>query len=385
MRQHLLKISLFIIMFGIIVSLVPNNDASDSVQDEFILDVVFYSSYNNQTLTQDKLNNINLDFYLPVYYENTKLSYELNSEYLKLSDEVETISLRTNDGYIDKDVYHVEIIKSPSIWKQKADFKIILTANDNDLEIEQNYTGQIIASIPDDFIGGTIYTVVKYSQMFLDGSLKTLTLALTGTIVGFVLALVLASMKLLHTTEQDNKLSRLIKKTLNQIANIYITVFRGTPMIVQASFFWYGFGLFGNPFYCGLFVVSINTAAYIAEIIRGGIQSIDKGQTEAAYALGMNHIHTMIYVIIPQAIKNAFPAIGNEFIVNIKDTAVLSIIGIFELFNQGRKITGMHYRQLEVYFIVAVVYLFLTYTVSSILKKIEIRMDLQPLEITSSN
>jgi putative lysine transport system permease protein len=156
-------------------------------------------------------------------------------------------------------------------------------------------------------------------------------------------------------------------------------------MIVQASFFWYGFGLFGNPFYCGLFVVSINTAAYIAEIIRGGIQSIDKGQTEAAYALGMNHIHTMIYVIIPQAIKNAFPAIGNEFIVNIKDTAVLSIIGIFELFNQGRKITGMHYRQLEVYFIVAVVYLFLTYTVSSILKKIEIRMDLQPLEITSSN
>jgi His/Glu/Gln/Arg/opine family amino acid ABC transporter permease subunit len=385
MRQHLLKISLFIIMFGIIVSLVPNNDASDSVQDEFILDVVFYSSYNNQTLTQDKLNNINLDFYLPVYYENTKLSYELNSEYLKLSDEVETISLRTNDGYIDKDVYHVEIIKSPSIWKQKADFKIILTANDNDLEIDQNYTGQIIASIPDDFIGGTIYTVVKYSQMFLDGSLKTLTLALTGTIVGFVLALVLASMKLLHTTEQDNKLSRLIKKTLNQIANIYITVFRGTPMIVQASFFWYGFGLFGNPFYCGLFVVSINTAAYIAEIIRGGIQSIDKGQTEAAYALGMNHIHTMIYVIIPQAIKNAFPAIGNEFIVNIKDTAVLSIIGIFELFNQGRKITGMHYRQLEVYFIVAVVYLFLTYTVSSILKKIEIRMDLQPLEITSSN
>ena len=156
-------------------------------------------------------------------------------------------------------------------------------------------------------------------------------------------------------------------------------------MIVQASFFWYGFGLFGNPFYCGLFVVTINTAAYIAEIIRGGIQSVDDGQSEAAYALGLTHIQTMVYVIIPQAIKNSLPAIGNEFVINIKDTAVLSVIGIFELFNQGRKITGMHYRQLEVYLIVALIYLFLTYSISTLLKTIERKMDLQVVEITSSN
>ncbi len=373
-------------MFGTIVSLVPNNnDALANNQGEFTLDVDFYSAYKYQTLSQDKLNNINQDFYVPVSYQGIALSYHLDSDYLKINDQIQTISLRTIEGYEDVEVYHVEIVETPSIWKQKADFEMTLSALVEGEEIEQTYQGQVIAPIPSDFIGGTIYTTIKYSQMFLDGSLKTLALALTGTMAGFFLALLLASMNLLKTTNQDNKLSILLKKVTNKTARLYITVFRGTPMIVQASFFWYGFGLFGNPFYCGLFVVSINTAAYIAEIIRGGIQSIDKGQTEAAYALGMNHIQTMVYVIIPQAIKNAFPAIGNEFIVNIKDTAVLSVIGIFELFNQGRKITGMHYRQLEVYFIVGIIYLFLTYTISSILKRIEIKMDLKPLEITSSN
>jgi len=385
MRQHIFKIILFVIMFGTIVSLVPNNDALAINQEEHQIDVSFYSAYNYQTLTQDKLQNINQDFYLPVEYNQIQLSYEIHSNHLQINDQIETISLRTNDGYVNTEVYHVEIIENPSIWKQKDDFEIILTAFVDEEIIQQHYIGQVIAQIPDDFLGGTIYTVIKYSQMFLDGSLKTLALALTGTIAGFVIALVLASMNLLETTNQDSSFSVFLKKTMNITAKLYITIFRGTPMIVQASFFWYGFGLFGNPFYCGLFVVSINTAAYIAEIIRGGIQSIDKGQTEAAYGLGMNHIQTMIYVIIPQAIKNAFPAIGNEFIVNIKDTAVLSVIGIFELFNQGRKITGMHYRQLEVYYIVGIIYLFLTYSVSTVLKRVEIKMDLQPLEITSSN
>jgi len=385
MRQHIFKIILFVIMFGTIVSLVPNNDALAINQEEHQIDVSFYSAYNYQTLTQDKLQNINQDFYLPVEYNQIQLSYEIHSNHLQINDQIETLSLRTNDGYVNTEVYHVEIIENPSIWKQKDDFEIILTAFVDEEIIQQHYIGQVIAQIPDDFLGGTIYTVIKYSQMFLDGSLKTLALALTGTIAGFVIALVLASMNLLETTNQDSSFSVFLKKTMNITAKLYITIFRGTPMIVQASFFWYGFGLFGNPFYCGLFVVSINTAAYIAEIIRGGIQSIDKGQTEAAYGLGMNHIQTMIYVIIPQAIKNAFPAIGNEFIVNIKDTAVLSVIGIFELFNQGRKITGMHYRQLEVYYIVGIIYLFLTYSVSTVLKRVEIKMDLQPLEITSSN
>ena len=132
-------------------------------------------------------------------------------------------------------------------------------------------------------------------------------------------------------------------------------------------------------------MVSLNTADYIAKIIRGGIQSIDKGQTEASKSLGLSGFQTMRYIIFPQAIKNSLPAIGNEFVINIKDTAVLSVIGIFELFNQTRRIAGMHYRQLEAYLVVAIIYLFLTYTVSSILKHVEKRMDMPVKELPSSN
>lgn len=156
-------------------------------------------------------------------------------------------------------------------------------------------------------------------------------------------------------------------------------------MIVQASFFWYGFGLFGNALLCGLFVVSLNTAAYIAEIIRGAVNAIDKGQTEAGLAVGLSYSQTMLFIVFPQAIKNSMPAIGNEFVINIKDTAVLSVIGIFELFNQTKKITSLHYRQLEAYAIVALIYLILTYSTTSALKLIEKKMGMKPLELTSSN
>ncbi|PKK94404.1 MAG: amino acid ABC transporter permease, partial [Tenericutes bacterium HGW-Tenericutes-5] len=196
--------------------------------------------------------------------------------------------------------------------------------------------------------------------MFLEGAGLTLLISLVGTIFGFVLALFLATAKIIAPTPQDTTLSKSLKIFLNKLSSIYITVFRGTPMIVQASFFWYGFGLFGNALLCGLFVVSLNTAAYIAEIIRGSVNAIDKGQTEGSLALGLNYSQTFIFVIFPQAIKNSMPAIGNEFVINIKDTAVLSVIGIFELFNQTKKITSLHYRQLEAYAIVAVIYLILT-------------------------
>jgi putative lysine transport system permease protein len=213
----------------------------------------------------------------------------------------------------------------------------------------------------------------------------TLGISLAGTIAGFILALFLATARLIEVNPQDKKIVVIIKRFLNKLSSLYITVFRGTPMIVQASFFWYGFGLFGNAFLCGLFVVTLNTAAYIAEIIRGAVNAIDKGQTEAGMALGMSYGQTMIFVILPQAIKNSMPAIGNEFVINIKDTAVLSVIGIFELFNQTKKITGLHYRQLEAYAIVALIYLILTYSTTSTLKYVEKKLGMKPLELVSSN
>ncbi len=221
--------------------------------------------------------------------------------------------------------------------------------------------------------------------MFLEGAALTLLISLVGTILGFILALFLATAKIIAPTPQDKALGRFLKLFFNKLSSIYITIFRGTPMIVQASFFWYGFGLFGNSLLCGLFVVSLNTAAYIAEIIRGSVNAIDKGQTEGSLALGLSYSQTFIFVIFPQAIKNSMPAIGNEFVINIKDTAVLSVIGIFELFNQTKKITSLHYRQLEAYAIVALIYLILTYSITSILKIIEKRMGMKPLELTSSN
>jgi putative lysine transport system permease protein len=384
LKNWFYKIVLFMLAFGIIIQIIPKA-SSNTEQNESSLDLIFYSSYNYQTLTASRLENLNTDFYMPVYHDDILLEYQIESPYLKISEETMTIPLRTNDGYVDTLVYHVQIVKSPSIWKQEVDFQIHVHYLMDGQAYESIIQGQVNATMPDDFLGGTVYTIIKYSQMFVEGALRTIVLALVGTIAGFFLSMFLVTGKLIQVKENDQGLIRFSKILISRLSSTYITIFRGTPMIVQASFFWYGFGLFGDPFYCGLFVVSINTAAYIAEILRGGIQSIDPGQKEASESLGMSHIQTMVLVIFPQAIKNSLPAIGNEFIVNIKDTAVLSVIGIFELFNQGRKITGMHYRQLEVYLIIAMIYLFLTYSISSLLKLIERRMDLQPLEITSSN
>jgi len=380
MKNWLLKILLFVFAFSMIVHAFPKASTEASL-DQSDIEIVFYSSYNYQTITPSRLDNMTKDFFLPTSLDGISVTYDIHSDHIQLSETSETISLRKLDGYEDVEVYRASIVKEPSIWRQKAPFTIDIHVLDDTITL----SGQVTMTMPDGFLLGTLFTIIKYGQMFLEGAIKTMILALVGTLAGFLMALVLATLKLLEPTDQDTRFSRLIKTFMNGFASTYITIFRGTPMIVQASFFWYGFALFGNPFYCGLFVVSINTAAYIAEIIRGGIQSVDEGQTEASYALGMTHVQTMVYVVIPQAIKNSLPAIGNEFIVNIKDTAVLSVIGIFELFNQGRKITGMHYRQLEVYLIVALIYLILTYGISTILKHVESRMGLQPLEITSSN
>ncbi|MFW5889430.1 MAG: amino acid ABC transporter permease [Bacillota bacterium] len=389
MRTVLKRVFFFVLAFGIITQIIPRSkpleteivSSENPVISEAVENIRFYSFYNYQTLTQAKLNRITDDFYLPLNYNDVLITYRIESEYLELADVSETISLQTGDV----EVIRVSLRNTPSILKGEQSFTIIATFHYQDASFEQTYTGRVIPVIPSDFFGGSLYTIVTYGKMFFEGALLTLGISLVGTIAGFILALFLATSRLVKITIQDNNLTKFFKGLINKFSALYITVFRGTPMIVQASFFWYGFGLFGDPLLCGLFVVSLNTAAYIAEIIRGGIQAIDKGQTEAALSVGLNYSQTMLFVIFPQAIKNSMPAIGNEFVINIKDTAVLSVIGIFELFNQARKVTGMHYRQLEAYAIVALIYLFLTYSISSILKYIEKKMDMQPVDLVSSN
>ncbi|MBN2851088.1 MAG: amino acid ABC transporter permease, partial [Erysipelotrichaceae bacterium] len=153
---------------------------------------------------------------------------------------------------------------------------------------------------------------------------------------------------------------------------------RGTPMIVQAMFLFYALRpvFHWTKLVAGIFVVSVNTGAYMAEIVRAGIQSLDKGQNEAARSIGMNNFQTMRHVVLPQAIRNAFPAIGNEFVVNIKDTSVLNVIGVTELYFQTTSVAGITYRVQDTFLVSAIIYLILTYSTTMILKIIERKMNM---------
>ena len=124
-----------------------------------------------------------------------------------------------------------------------------------------------------------------------------------------------------------------------------------------------------------IFIVSINTGAYMAEIIRGGIISIDKGQAEAAHSIGLTHWQTMVSVVLPQAIRNIMPSIGTEFVVNIKDSSVLNVISVTELFFQAKSAAGTYFRYFETYFIIAAIYLVLTFTITRLLRLLEKKMD----------
>lgn len=235
----------------------------------------------------------------------------------------------------------------------------------------------ILSGVPTDLFGGAFYIYQKYAPMFWFGVKNTLTISLTGTVVGLIIGLFFATLKNINLNPSDNFASRFFKRLGKLIANIYIEVFRGTPMIVQAVFLYHGLRpyLQWTPLQAGIIIVSINTGAYMAEIIRAGIQSLDDGQYEAARSIGMKHSLAMWTIILPQAIKNTFPAIGNEFVVNIKDTSVLNVIGVTELFFQSSAIAGNIFRFRDTFLVTAIIYLLLTLSVTNLLRLIEKRMD----------
>ncbi|MEE0954772.1 MAG: amino acid ABC transporter permease [Eubacterium sp.] len=216
----------------------------------------------------------------------------------------------------------------------------------------------------------------KYGSSLLLGVRTTLIVALTGTAFGLILGLLVGGIRAAKLDYTAGPVAVFFKKLVDVIINIYITVFRGTPMMVQAVFIYYALlnVVHWSQLTAAIFVISINTGAYMAEIIRSGIQAVDPGQTEAARSLGMSNSQTMFGVVLPQAIRNAFPAIGNELIVNIKDSSVLMIISITELMFQAKSIAGSTFHFTETYFIEAMIYLFLTSIASIILNRIEKRM-----------
>lgn len=219
--------------------------------------------------------------------------------------------------------------------------------------------------------------VSKYWPMFLRGAGSTLYISMIGTIIGLMIGLLVGIVRTIPVPERGIK--KIVLKFINIILSIYIEFFRGTPMIVQAMVIYYGsaqaFGIDLNKTFAAILIVSINTGAYMSEIVRGGIVSIDKGQYEAAAAIGMNHIQTMFNVVLPQVIRNILPATGNEFVINIKDTSVLNVIAVTELFFQTKSITGMTFNYYGTFFVAAILYLIMTFTVTRILRYIERRID----------
>ena len=219
----------------------------------------------------------------------------------------------------------------------------------------------------------------KNLSFFLHGVKWTCLFAFIGTFMGFLIGLVLGGVRAISIEHTDKPFVRLLKRFVILCTRFYVWVFRGTPMMVQAVFIYYLFKpvFQWNSHTAGLVVISLNTGAYMAEIIRSGIQSIDPGQMEACKSIGMSFMQSLVHVIMPQAIKNAFPSIGNEFVVNIKDTSVLNVIAITELYFQTVSISGSNFKYIETYFITACIYLFLTTIASTFLNYIEKKLDVK--------
>ena len=224
-----------------------------------------------------------------------------------------------------------------------------------------------------------------YSGAYFTGIRNTLVLAVVATLIGCVIGLLCGILNTIPYTRQDPPVKRFFLKLLRALIRIYVEVFRGTPMVLQAVFIFYGLPYFtdgavafkgmGGIWVAAIIVVSINTGAYMAESVRGGIISIDPGQTEGAKAIGMNHWQTMLHVILPQTLRNIIPQIGNNFIINIKDTSVLSVISITDLFFVHKSVVGALYTYFESATIVMVIYLTMTLFASYLLRLWEKALD----------
>ncbi len=229
------------------------------------------------------------------------------------------------------------------------------------------------------FLGWVVFFIEKNGMQFVSGTLTTLFISLTGTIVGFILGLGVVLLKETSIDDKTSMVKKVFTKIIQGILSVYVAIFRGTPMIVQAMVIYYGlpqlFGINLDPIPAALLIVSINTGSYMAEIIRGGIDSVDKGQFEGAQAIGMSHFQTMKNIIFPQAVRNVLPSIGNEFVINIKDTSVLNVISVTELFFTSKSLAGTYTRYYEVFIITSVIYFFLTFTITMILRAVEKKID----------
>lgn len=221
--------------------------------------------------------------------------------------------------------------------------------------------------------------------LFWYGIKITLLLSIVGTLCGLLIGLFLGTLRTFEIDDKDPFVIKGLKKLMHAFVELYVWFFRGTPMMVQAMFL-YGFLrpiLHWNALSAGLVILSINTGAYMAEIVRSGIQAVDNGQREGARSIGMNNTQTMLNVILPQAIKNSFPSIGNQLIVNIKDSSMLNVIGVIDLYFQSSSVAGSVFLYSETFFITCIIYLILTSLATLLLNFTEKRLNKAPKAIES--
>ncbi|MCI2057536.1 MAG: amino acid ABC transporter permease [Oscillibacter sp.] len=222
----------------------------------------------------------------------------------------------------------------------------------------------------------------KYSATYLAGMGRTLGLAILATAIGCLIGFLCGILQTIPCAKTDSPVKRFFLGLVRVILRVYVEVFRGTPMILQAVFIFYGLPYFtgnqvqfSNIWTVAILVVSINTGAYMAESVRGGILSVDPGQTEGAKAIGMTHFQTMLNVILPQALRNIMPQIGNNFIINVKDTSVMFIIGFADFFSVHKAVAGAVFKYFPSATIEMIGYLTMTLLASFLLRWLEKKMD----------
>ena len=228
------------------------------------------------------------------------------------------------------------------------------------------------------FLNDVLNIFIKYYPQLLTGVGNTVLIALTSTVAGLALGLLTGVVRTAPMSK--NPILRALHKLLNAIIAIYVEIFRGTPMMVQSMvIYWgYAFATGGDTLPLipsGILIVSINTGAYMAEIVRGGIISIDRGQFEGAMSIGMTHAQTMFKVIIPQVMRNILPSVSNEFVINIKDTSVLNVIGVTELYYFAGISKRQNFQTFQTYFVICILYFILTFTITRLLRWVERKLD----------
>ena len=218
----------------------------------------------------------------------------------------------------------------------------------------------------------------QWMPTFLDGTIVTIVLSLTTVLLGSLIGLFVVMMKI-----SENKM-------LKGIANLYTNIIRGTPMLLQLFLWLYGLPMIGitfsgiaflgstygsREFITAVVALGINSGAYVSEVLRGGLEAVDKGQIEAGRALGLSKSETMFSIVIPQAIRTVLPGLGNEFITMIKESSIVSTVGVFDVMYTSNIVKASTYSIFEPLIVVGVIYFILTYSLSYLMKKLEKRLN----------